>query len=713
MSVCAMLLAATAAITGPTDNPEDQFRGMWYLCEGDAAAKTFSEFGFNFVYFCRWGFDVKNECLKPDSTARRDRWIALGEKYGFDVAETHGTLPYDPLLRKNFPQVRADGSKNSYTDMADPEVKRIVHKLTALNAATVPKDRPRFIGFSPASEVRDPSFPVSAKHFDDAWAAYSGGKPMPDHRNSKTSVHYAKLKDFPASRVIPDDRNDFVFFKWFWKHGDGWNDYFSDEVREFDRAAGKRLMSFHDPAVRNPPIWGIGGDVAYLNQWTYIYPEPFNISFVTACLEAMARGKPGQRIIQMAQAISYRSALAPIGMKPADGPEPDWVAHEPTAVYITTPPDLMQEAIWTLYSHQVDGILFHGWDSIVDATKYTSRKSGYRYTCDGLQATISNLFTGVGRELGPLFKALPESGRKVALLERSPAWIYAKRGEGGYANGKYSSAALMATLGGLMPYVLYDEEIARDGIPAETEVLLMPFCDVLTETTAKAVKAFQKRGGVVLADENLAPDVLPDGELPSFDRSKRAAVDEPALRKAAQRLKADVKRVTTLDAETDSPDILVRLRRMKSADYLFAINDRRGPGAYVGAWGLVWEKGLPNRGRVSVRRAAGAVYDLAQHVAVPFEVKDGRTFVDVAYATNDGRCLLVADKPLSPLTVSVDGGRVTVRTPDAGLMVPIRVDRAGAKPFFGVVRDGVWSYDFGAASDVRVTNLADGAVVGK
>jgi len=711
MSVLAVLFAAVTTITGPTDNPQDQFRGMWYLGQDDAAARDFAGYGFNFVFYVKWGFDVPNECLKPDSTASRDRWIALGEKYGFDLAEALGTLPYDPYLRKNFPQVRADGSKNTYTDMADPEVKRIVHKLTVLNAATFPKDHPRFIGIMPASEVRDPSFPVSKKHFDDAWAVYSGGRPMPDHRNEKSSVHYTKLKDFPASCVIPDDRNDFVFYKWFWKHGDGWNDYFSDTVAAFDRAAGKRLMTFHDPAVRNPPIWGIGGDVAYLNHWTYIYPEPFNISFVTACTEAMARGKPGQRVLQMAQAISYRSQLAPIGMKPTCGPEPDWVKREPTAVYITTPPDLMQEAIWTLYSHKIDGILFHGWDSIVDATKYGMKKSYYRYTYDGLQTTISNLFTGVGRELGPLFKALPESGRKVALLKSSPAWIYAKCGEGGYANGKYSSVALMATLAGLSPYVLYDEEIARDGIPSETKVLLMPFCNILTETTAKAVKAFQKRGGIVLADTNLCPDILPDGGVPEFDRKKKAAIDEPALRKAAQVLKADVKRCVTLDGETESDDILVRVRKMPAGDYLFAINDRRGAGDYVGAWGLVWEKGLPNKGRVSVRRAAGAVYDLARHAAVPFEVRDGQTFVDVEYKTNDGRVLLFADKPLAPLTVSVTDGTVTVRSSDTGLMIPIRVDRKGAKPFYGVVTDGVWTHDFESAEKVRVTNLADGTSV--
>ena len=132
MSMCALLFAAAAAITGPTDNPDDQFRGMWYLNRN--AAGDFAAAGFNFVFHWKKGFDVPNERLAPNSTAVRDDWLELGEKYGFDVAEALGTLPYDPWLRKNFPQVREDGSKNTYTDMANPEVRRIVLKITELNA---------------------------------------------------------------------------------------------------------------------------------------------------------------------------------------------------------------------------------------------------------------------------------------------------------------------------------------------------------------------------------------------------------------------------------------------------------------------------------------------------------------------------------------------------------------------------------------------------
>jgi hypothetical protein len=107
------------------------------------------------------------------------------------------------------------------------------------------------------------------------------------------------------------------------------------------------------------------------------------------------------------------------------------------------------------------------------------------------------------------------------------------------------------------------------------------------------------------------------------------------------------------------------------------------------------EKGIPNEAIVTVKRTAGAVYDLEKHTAVPFTVKNGETHIPVKYETSDGRLLMVVDKPLAPLKVrakAVDGGiKVTVTTPDKNVMIPIMVESSSGKPFYGVVSDGAWA----------------------
>ena len=155
-------------------------------------------------------------------------------------------------------------------------------------------------------------------------------------------------------------------------------------------------------------------------------------------------------------------------------------------------------------------------------------------------------------------------------------------------------------------------------------------------------------------------------------------------------------------------DIIPYVRTFRDADYVFAINDRRGYGDYVGAWKRVLDRGLPNKGAVRVNRAAGAVYDLVRHVAVPFTVKDGVTEIPVEYKTNDGRILLMTSRPLGALTVRVEDKIVTVTSPDRDVMIPIEISRADKRPYYAVIRDGVFSRKLGALKGFVVRNLATG-----
>ena len=86
----------------------------------------------------------------------------------------------------------------------------------------------------------------------------------------------------------------------------------------------------------------------------------------------------------------------------------------------------------------------------------------------------------------------------------------------------------------------------------------------------------------------------------------------------------------------------------------------------------------------------------------------GETEIPVSYETNDGRIFLAVSRPLRSLVLRVKGNVVTVTSKDRDVMVPIEVRRPGEKPFYGVVKDGVWRHAFRAAANVTVRNLATG-----
>jgi hypothetical protein len=179
-------------------------------------------------------------------------------------------------------------------------------------------------------------------------------------------------------------------------------------------------------------------------------------------------------------------------------------------------------------------------------------------------------------------------------------------------------------------------------------------------------------------------------------------------------------------------DVVTRLRRFGSTDYLFAINDKREFGDYVGHHRLVMEKGLPNQATLTIDRP-GYVYDLVQHQAVPSRFANGALSFEASFGPGEGRLFLVSktalDKFRLKLPAKVSRGQdlpmtVTIsdrwgRPADAAIPVEVRITDADGKPgeFSGYYTAKHGKLDLTlqpAANDapgawnVTVTNLATG-----
>lgn len=74
-------------------------------------------------------------------------------------------------------------------------------------------------------------------------------------------------------------------------------------------------------------IWGSGGKLNYINQWTYTYPDPLEFGLAADEMFAMADGQPGQKVMNMTQIIWYRAQTTD---KPAPGTEKEWKKFRPT-----------------------------------------------------------------------------------------------------------------------------------------------------------------------------------------------------------------------------------------------------------------------------------------------------------------------------------------------------------------------------------------------
>lgn len=700
----------TDAPRGPRANPDDQIRAFWLLAPH--CYTNFAEMGFNTFIVQHAGLQMPAcECEAGMGESRR-WWMARTDEDGLDYIEQL-YVQQDPWFVENCVRRRADGSTagRSVIDASDPVQRGRLLAAAKAVMDTIPTNPPAsFVGIQPASEVRDGTFPSGCRAFRDAWRRFSGGRDIPEGCRDALGPNWRYLSDVPVSRIVPDDHPVLSFYRWFWREGDGWNGYLDEVMAAARRRFGRPLLTMYDPAVRTPPLRGSGASATHLNHWVYPYPEPYNISYIASEEMAMARGNPGKEVMMMVQGISYRSTLAPREEVVENAPA--WLADTPNVTYMTTPPDMMREALWTLFTRRLSGLLVYSYRSFYDCSTPERPKTaeGYQYTHPGLADAVGDVLNRVAVPLGPLFKAMPERPMEVAVLESFASAILAQACDYGWnARGRTVDAGTVATAANLMPHTLYEEDLAEAGVPESVKVLLMPQCEVLAESAARAVRRFQDRGGVVVGDDLLAPGIVADFEMQTFRRGTDAAADQSAVRGAAAALRRNLAPCYEPPADSDTMDILVSVRSYGTMDLLFAVNDRRVAGDYVGQWGHVFEKGLPVSGTVSLRRRAGAVYDLVRHRAVDFEIRDGVTRISVGLDAADGAVFLVADRPLGPLSAETCGGELCVTSPDWPGMIPVGVFADGEKPRYGVVRDGVYRCPVKTGSaNLRVVNLADG-----
>lgn len=539
-------------------------------------------------------------------------------------------------------------------------------------------DHPAFGAALLHTEVRDHARPCFHEHDREAFRKATG-REIPAEVAGPRGVDHSAIADFPADRVIPDDHPLYVYYRWYWKEGDGWNGLNTALARGLKSAQRADLWTFHDPAARVASVLGSGGEVDVLSQWTYSYPDPIRIGLATDELLAYARGSAApQQVMKMTQIIWYRSQTAP---EPKPGqPVPDyqasWEREQPDAPFITIAPMHLREAFWTKIARPIQGIMYHGWQSLVPCDD----TGGYRYTHPDTQHELARLIGEVVEPLGPMLRRVPGSRSDVAMLKCFAAEVFARRGTFGWGGGWAGDAWHVLNYVHLQTDIVLEETLASGGLDGY-RVLVLPDCDVLTRSVADRIRQFQAGGGIVVADERLAPAIRPDIVLPVVARTGRADQDKAALQAAAVKLREALDTRYARYVDTSNPDVIPYCRRAGTTDYVFLVNDRREYGHYVGQHGIVMENGLPTEAEVRIARPAGWIYDLVEHQPLQATAGEGQLRLTVPLSPCGGRALMVTDRAIAGVTLTCPGET----TPGAALPLELAVTDAAGQPLDATV----------------------------
>ncbi|MFM2177559.1 MAG: hypothetical protein RL015_1657 [Verrucomicrobiota bacterium] len=666
----------------------------------------------------------------PEYIARNRSFMDEALRQGLEVV---ASLSPADVLKSDPKNLRVDRTGKPYERQdicaSTPEFAPFFQTVGQSVAKTY-GDHPAYTATLINTEVRDHNA-VSFNAVDVANYRQAAGADIPAEVTHKWGVEYTKLKDFPANRVIPDEHPILKYYHWFWTVGDGWNGLHS-ALHKGVKSNGRRdHWTFFDPAVRQPSISGAGGSVDVLSHWTYTYPDPQRIGLATDQLFAMsaASGK-NQRVMKMTQLIWYRSQTAPIG-KQAPGEIVPWQDQDPEAAYITIAPMHLREAFWTKLARPIQGIMYHGWQSLVENPGSTS---AYRFTNPNTVHVLRDLIKNVVEPLGPTLMNLPDERADVAMLESFTSQMFARRG--GYGSNNHWSADLWQAMqhAHVQVDIVFEETLLKTGLSGR-KVLLMPECDVLTEGMVKRILEWQKRGGKIIADEFLCPALKADVVLPSFKRVKNNAQDKATVLALAAGIPDQMKNLGWQPRLTcDNPEIILRTRRFGETLYVFVVNDHREPGSYVGQHGLVMENGLPSSGTVTLHQDNGNLYDLTRSsLIVPKRGAESTLNWPVDLGPGEGRIYMITPKPLLNLALTAPATATcgntaqitaTLTTTDAATLkavIPIEIEiqdangrRSEGSGHFAAI-NGTFTLDLNLAPNedignwqIRVRELASG-----
>ena len=195
----------------------------------------------------------------------------------------------------------------------------------------------------------------------------------------------------------------------------------------------------------------------------------------------------------------------------------------------------------------------------------------------------------------------------------------------------------------------YEETLLASGLDGY-RVLVLPDCDV-TEPAAR-ILAFQQSGGIIVGDDRLCPAIKPDILMETYARTKQAETDKEAMLLRAQALREQLSGRYAGYLDSTEADVLPYLRRYQSSDYVFAINDRREFGSYVGHHGLVMENGLPAEAEITVNRAGGFVYDLVEHQALTVQDEGNTVCISASLEPGGGRLWLITEVPITTVNIA-------------------------------------------------------------
>lgn len=463
--------------------------------------------------------------------------------------------------------------------------------------------------------------------------------------------------------VIADDDPAYTYWKFHFQQGNGL-------ALANERAAGMLhryrpdILAVNDP-YREAGFLDMFPGIDVISTWTYTNPDPKMMLYVET-LRAACRGSDAIPM-HTVTLLNYPGQLAPTE---------DWMLMGPARTTVTT---------WINLS-RAPKMLGYYYSSACNPQGDDSVNVPY-----ATSETIRHLSDRVFQPYGPFFTRAKIAPRRIAVLSSMASGLHGTSPNllGHYQDYQIYHFYTLLAMNHLNADVVLDETVERYGL-GNYDVLVLPKCDAMTESTYTAVRAFQARGGLVIADQYLRPEL--DNVLRfDFDFTYRKKVtanaiakntdfadwndqlepdsaeleqvtgvtaldDQRIMEEYASRLKEGLAGKVEPEVTCDTPRVLTNMLEGNGTRYLVLVNDNRTYGERAGEkYKAVLDKLLPIETTVTLHAWPDAnlvAYDMLKETRLNVEKRDGGWQFPVALDETGGTVVALYPKALARVRIA-------------------------------------------------------------
>ena len=498
--------------------------------------------------------------------------------------------------------------------------------------------------------------------------------------------------EYIQAGVIADDDPEYLYSKYYFKHGDGWvstNKMMSEIVHEYR----PDITVIADP-LRLCSLYGRFDGVDAVSSWTYSTPDPKMMLFnETLRCEAVPENK---QVIQTITMYNYGGSLMPTES-----------GRKSLVDVLCMSADRYLESAWLNISRAPNGIGIYFSSQLEPTIENVDERIRPQETLDAIRDFAQDIM----QPFGQVFRKLKTTPRRVAVLDSWASRVYGKcpRPYNHYQNYFIYNFYILLNMAHLPADVIFEETIIDKGL-GEYDMLVMPCCDTLPESVYRKIIEFEKAGGKVVVDQWLRADI-PNTIKFNFDFSYRKKVNANAINKGFQfasnedtLFKADweSQKTTGVSAEEDrdimekycgqlretldtscerevdcdTPRILLNRLDCGGVKYLSLVNDNRTYDERVGQYKAILSKGLPQKAVINWKGLTGkeVLYDLISGKEIDcISANDGELSFEITLPASGGALIAAMPEKLASVKISYSECIINLSGQNAKGAIPLEV----------------------------------------